>query len=86
MMKKWLKLNTWVKLVQRTFLYLRSPMVPLWEKILLAAPAALYWVLPDVLPYLPFDDIAVTVILANWFMNRIEKKYPQVTYPHNKKE
>ena len=53
---------------------------------MLAAPAVLYWVLPDVLPYLPFDDIAVTVILANWFMNRIEKKYPQVKYPHNKKE
>lgn len=77
MMKKWLKLNTWVRLFQRSFIYLCSSNVPLWEKALLLVPAALYWVLPDVLPMLPLDDAAVTVILANWFMNRIERKYPE---------
>lgn len=77
-MKKWLKWTTWTKLVSRTYVYLRSPIVPFREKALLLVPAVLYWVLPDVLPYMPIDDIAVTVLLANWFLNRIENKYPQL--------
>lgn len=67
-----------MRLFQRSFVYLRSTRVPLREKALLLIPAALYWVLPDVLPGLPFDDVAVTVILANWFMNRIERMYPEM--------
>jgi uncharacterized membrane protein YkvA (DUF1232 family) len=76
-MKNWLKLSTWMRLVTRTLVYLRSPAIPLREKALLLIPAVLYWVLPDALPYLPVDDIAVTLLLSNWFMNRIENKYPQ---------
>jgi uncharacterized membrane protein YkvA (DUF1232 family) len=75
---KWLKLTTWVRLVTRTFHALRSPHIPLREKALLLIPAVLYWVLPDVLPFLPVDDIAVTLLLANWFTKRIENKYPPV--------
>lgn len=75
-MKKWLKLSTWGRLVTRTITYLRAPDIPLREKALLLVPAALYWVLPDVLPYVPLDDIAVTLFLSNWFMRRIESKYP----------
>lgn len=76
-MSKWLKLGTWGRLGTRTFRALRSPRVPISEKLLLLVPAALYWVLPDALPYLPFDDIAVTLLLANWFLHRIENKYPE---------
>ncbi|HZG57749.1 hypothetical protein [Paenibacillus sp.] len=75
-MKKWLKLSTWVRLVSRTFTYLRAPDIPLREKALLLVPAALYWVLPDVLPYVPVDDLAVTLLLSNWFLHRIESKFP----------
>ncbi|MCI3923906.1 hypothetical protein MO973_27130 [Paenibacillus sp. TRM 82003] len=77
-MRKWLKLSTWARLITRTFYALRSARVPLLEKLLLLVPAALYWVLPDALPYLPFDDIAVTLFLANWFLHRIENKYPEI--------
>jgi len=77
-MKKWLKLSTWVRLVSRTFAYLLDPGLPLGEKALLLVPAVLYWVLPDAIPYLPLDDIAVTLFLSNWFLHRIENKYPQV--------
>ncbi len=77
-MKKWLKWSSWARLVTRTFSYLASPGIPFREKALLLIPAALYWVLPDALPYLPFDDIAVTLLLSNWFLHRIEKKYPNL--------
>lgn len=77
-MRKWLKLSTWVKLVTRTFAYLRSPALPLREKALLLIPAVLYWVLPDAMPYVPLDDIAVTLLLSNWFIRRIENKYPDL--------
>ncbi|HZG75832.1 MAG TPA: hypothetical protein VEZ72_08225 [Paenibacillus sp.] len=76
-MKKWLKLSTWARLVTRTTAYLFAPDIPLREKALLLVPAALYWVLPDVLPYVPLDDIAVTLFLSNWFLHRIEDKYPR---------
>ncbi len=75
-MKKWLKWTTWTRMVSRTFHYLRSPRIPLREKALLLVPAVLYWVLPDVIPHVPLDDIAVTLLLSNWFLNRVERKYP----------
>ncbi|WP_274365498.1 hypothetical protein [Paenibacillus thermotolerans] len=77
-MKKWFSFTTWARVAAKTVAYLRSPLIPLWEKALLLVPVAAYWVLPDALPFLPFDDIAVTVILVNWFIGRIEKKYPAV--------
>nr|WP_238392326.1 MULTISPECIES: hypothetical protein [Paenibacillus] len=58
-------------------MYLRDSDIPLREKAFLLVPAALYWVLPDVLPYVPLDDIAVTLFLSNWFLHRIENKYPR---------
>jgi uncharacterized membrane protein YkvA (DUF1232 family) len=58
-----------------TFRLLRSPRVPLGEKLLFAVPVALYWIIPDVLPLLPIDDLAVTLLLAEWFTSRLERKY-----------
>lgn len=44
-------------------------------KLLFAIPVLLYWVLPDALPFIPLDDIAVTMILSEWFARRMSKKY-----------
>jgi hypothetical protein len=30
------------------------------------------------MPGLPFDDIAVTLLLTGWFASAMERKYPQV--------
>lgn len=54
-----------------------SPRIPLGEKALFAVPVLLYWVLPDVMPFFPIDDLTVTVLLAAWFAGRMEKKYPE---------
>ncbi|WP_199624534.1 hypothetical protein [Paenibacillus alkalitolerans] len=75
-MKKWLSIAGWARIAAKLGAYLRSPIIPLWEKALLLVPVIAYWVLPDVLPYLPFDDLAVTLIMVNWFVGRIERKYP----------
>ncbi|MFC3345464.1 hypothetical protein [Paenibacillus abyssi] len=59
----------------RIFRLLRSKDVRLRDKLLFLVPVLLYWVLPDAMPYLPFDDIAVTMIAAEWFTSRMERKY-----------
>lgn len=41
-------------------------------------PVILYWVLPDLMPLLPIDDIGFTMLLMNWFVSRVERKYPQL--------
>ncbi|WP_223069867.1 hypothetical protein [Paenibacillus caui] len=53
-----------------------SARVPLADKLLLLVPAVLYWVLPDVLPFIPIDDMAVTLLLMNWFVDRTERRNP----------
>ncbi len=75
-MRKLLSLRHWSHVFRRVFRLLRSPQIPLSEKLLLLVPAILYWVLPDIMPFVPIDDIAVTMFLANWFSARMEKKYP----------
>ncbi|GIP38085.1 hypothetical protein J31TS4_13650 [Paenibacillus sp. J31TS4] len=74
-MSKLLSLKHWVHVFKRVGRLLVSSRVPMKEKLLFVVPAALYWVLPDVIPFLPIDDIAVTMLLANWFATRFEKKY-----------
>ncbi|WP_424766798.1 hypothetical protein [Paenibacillus sp. sgz302251] len=76
-MRKLLSLRHWQRTFARIFLLLRSKDVPLRDKLLFTVPALLYWVLPDVLPlpFLPIDDIAVTMLLAGWFARRMETKY-----------
>jgi hypothetical protein len=58
--------------------FIASARIPLSEKLLFAIPVLLYWVLPDVMPFLPIDDIGVTLLLMNWFVTRAERKYPDV--------
>ncbi|WP_409345610.1 hypothetical protein [Paenibacillus sp. MBLB4367] len=74
-MRKLLSLRHWLHVFKRVWRLLGSAQVPVWEKLLFAVPALLYVVLPDVLPLLPIDDIAVVMLLANWFAARMENKY-----------
>jgi hypothetical protein len=78
MLRKLLSLRHWRHVFARIFRLLRAPEVKLSEKLLFGLPVALYWVLPDVLPMLPVDDIAVTMIAAEWYTRIMERKYPHV--------
>lgn len=75
MWKRWLSLRRWGVVFRRIVPLLRSPRVPLYEKLLFAVPALVYWIMPDALPMLPLDDMAVTLLLMNWFTARAERKY-----------
>lgn len=74
-MRKLFKFRRWLTIAPRVWRLLRSSRVPVGEKLLFLVPAALYWVLPDVIPFMPLDDIAVTVLLAGWFAGRMENRY-----------
>ncbi|WP_054955476.1 hypothetical protein [Paenibacillus dakarensis] len=74
--RKLLSLRRWSHVFKRIFMYLSSPQVAKGDKLLFFIPAILYWVLPDFLPFMPIDDIGVTMLLMNWFVDRTERKYP----------
>ncbi|MFC4778638.1 hypothetical protein ACFO9Q_17730 [Paenibacillus sp. GCM10023252] len=74
-MRKLLSLRHWKHLFVRIGQLLVSKQVSLGDKLLFLIPVGLYWILPDVLPYLPIDDIAVTMVAAEWFARRTERKY-----------
>ena len=69
----WIKRG--VRLPGRVWRVLRSPRVPVRDKLLFIVPVVLYWVLPDLMPFMPIDDIAVTIALAGWYAGRMENKY-----------
>ncbi|RUT29671.1 hypothetical protein EJP77_15005 [Paenibacillus zeisoli] len=73
--KLW-SLKRWAHIFRRLPRLITSSQIPLSEKLLFLVPAGLYWVLPDVMPFMPLDDIAVSMFLMNWFVTRAEKKYP----------
>jgi len=75
-MKKWLSITHWSRVYRRIFRLLVSPDIPVGEKLLFLVPVLLYWVLPDLMPMMPFDDIAVTMLAADWISNRLDRKYP----------
>jgi hypothetical protein len=75
---KWLSLRRWGAIAERIYRIMRSSHVPLKVKLLFGVPVLLYWILPDALPGLPFDDIAVTLLLSGWFASYAERKYPQL--------
>ncbi|MGG3282248.1 hypothetical protein [Paenibacillus solani] len=78
---KWRRLwslRRWSHVFQRIFGYLASSRISLGDKLLFLIPVVLYWVLPDVMPLLPIDDIGVTMLLMNWFVSRVERKYPDL--------
>ncbi|MDO7906042.1 hypothetical protein Q5741_06365 [Paenibacillus sp. JX-17] len=75
-MKKLLSLRQWSHIFRRVPRFLMSPQVATADKLLFFIPVVLYWVLPDVMPFMPIDDIGVTMLLMNWFVSRVERKYP----------
>ncbi|QYR23329.1 hypothetical protein KZ483_10665 [Paenibacillus sp. sptzw28] len=74
-MSKLLSLRHWRHVFVRIFRLLASREVRLLDKLLYAVPVLLYWVLPDFIPFLPIDDIAVTMIAAEWYTRYMERKY-----------
>ncbi|NMO95407.1 hypothetical protein [Paenibacillus lemnae] len=78
---KWrrlLSLRRWSHVLKKVSGYLTSPRVEMRDKLLFVIPAALYWVLPDLMPFVPIDDIGVTMLLMNFFVGRVERKYPEL--------
>lgn len=78
---KWNKLfslRRWSHVFKRIFTYLISSRISVGDKLLFFIPVLLYWVLPDAIPFMPIDDIGVTMLLMNWFVGRIERKYPEL--------
>jgi uncharacterized membrane protein YkvA (DUF1232 family) len=73
--KKWASLRYWWRLLPRVMRLLASPRIPVWEKLLFVIPALAYWVFPDLMPFVPIDDAVVTLLLAEWFAGRMERKY-----------
>ena len=76
---KWrrlLSLRRWSHMFSRIWRYLVSPQVATMDKLLFLVPVVLYWVLPDVMPFIPIDDIGVTMLMTGWFVSRMDKKYP----------
>jgi len=74
-MRKLLSLRHWQRVFVRVFRLLRSKDVSLVDKLVFTLPVLLYWVLPDVMPFMPVDDIAVTMFISSWFARRMESKY-----------
>ncbi|MBH5318245.1 hypothetical protein I6N90_10535 [Paenibacillus sp. GSMTC-2017] len=74
-MGKLLSLRHWKNTFALIFRVLKSRDVLLRDKLLFAIPVLLYWIMPDFLPFIPVDDIAVTMIISEWFAQRMAKKY-----------
>ncbi|EXX89448.1 hypothetical protein BG53_12870 [Paenibacillus darwinianus] len=76
-MRKLVSLRHWKHVFVRIYRLLVSPRVRLADKLLYLVPVAVYWVMPDVMPLLPIDDIAVTMLAAELYTRYMERKYPQ---------
>lgn len=74
-MRKLLSLRHWQETFVLIFRLLKSKDVSWADKLLFIIPVVVYWVMPDALPMLPVDDIAVTMIVAQWFARKIGTKY-----------
>ncbi|XID95516.1 hypothetical protein ACF3MZ_13785 [Paenibacillaceae bacterium WGS1546] len=71
--------KSWFSLVRRlparVWRILRSDKVSAADKLLFIAPVALYWILPDFMPFMPIDDLAFTAIAGGWYARAMERKY-----------
>ncbi|MEK3883593.1 hypothetical protein [Paenibacillus sp. PL2-23] len=74
-MRKLLSLRHWRHTFSLIYRILTAKQVRLGDKLLFALPVLVYWIMPDVLPMMPVDDIAVTMIIAEWFAQRMSRKY-----------
>ncbi len=71
--RSWIAL--WRHLPGRVWRLLRSERVSLKDKLLFIVPVALYWILPDFMPFIPIDDAAFTALAASWYARAMERKY-----------
>ncbi|MDQ6421829.1 hypothetical protein RB620_20585 [Paenibacillus sp. LHD-117] len=74
-MRKLLSLRHWKTTFGLIYRLLIAKEVALMDKLLFLVPVIVYWVIPDLLPFLPIDDIAFTMIIAEWFAHRMGRKY-----------
>lgn len=74
-MNKILSLRRWRLVLVRIFRLLTARQVRLKDKLVYLIPVLLYWVLPDLLPFNPIDDIAVTLIASELYIRYMERKY-----------
>ncbi|MDR0270595.1 hypothetical protein [Paenibacillus sp.] len=79
--RKLLSIRYWSHMMSHSWRYLTASQVSLTDKLLFLVPVLLYWVLPDFMPFIPIDDIGVTLVVMSWFVTRMEKKYPTLTAP-----
>lgn len=77
-LKKLFSLKRWAYIFSNSWQYIVSSEVTLGDKLLFTVPALLYWVLPDFMPFIPIDDIGVTMLLMGWFVSRMDRKYPSL--------
>lgn len=75
-LKKMLSFRQWSHIFRNSWRYIFSSQVSIPDKLLFSIPVILYWVLPDLLPFMPIDDIGVTMVMMSWFVSRMERKYP----------
>ena len=74
-MRKLFSLRHWKQTFFLIFRLMKSKEVSFMDKLLFLVPVLVYWVSPDFMPFLPIDDIAVTMIVAEWFASRMSRKY-----------
>lgn len=74
-MRKLFSLRHWRNTFGFIYRLLTSRKVAMRDKLLFLVPVIVYWVVPDVMPLMPIDDIAFTMIIAEWFAVRMGRKY-----------
>lgn len=82
-MSKWTRLfsaKQWMNVFRKLPGLLTSKQLPLREKLLFLIPVLVYWIMPDVIPFMPIDDIGVTLLMMNWFVSRAESKMSVIEY------
>ncbi len=82
-MSKWTRLfsaKQWLHVFKKLPGLLTSRELPLKEKMLFLIPVLAYWIMPDVMPFMPIDDIGVTLLMMNWFVSRAESKLSVIEY------
>lgn len=77
-MRKLLSLRHWRHVFVRIYRLLTAKEVKLLDKLFYLVPVLVYWVMPDALPFLPVDDIAVTMIGAELYTRWMERKYSRI--------
>lgn len=56
-----------------------DPRVSRQKKIIFPLLVVLYWVLPDLMPFLPLDDLLFAALMTFWFANSAEKDTDSAT-------